>query len=239
MTVVLHSRELVFLKTRKTGGTAVELALSRLATPDDVLSALDGPDEASRDGGPQNTLIPFGNYRLKDAGRLLLRRRRARFYNHMPAAEVRAGLGADQWDRYLKVTVERDPYERAVSMWKWKTNNGTAMGLQEFLEQFPSEKLSNFGFFADAEEVSIDVILRHHRLQDDLNKLYAHLGIDTALAALPNAKNRGRTQRAEAADVLGEGGRKIVERACRRELAVDLDARSVDALIASARGARA
>ena len=47
--------------------------------------------------------------------KLLRAKRRGRFYNHMPAVDIRAALGQDVWNEYFKFSIERHPYEKVVS----------------------------------------------------------------------------------------------------------------------------
>ena len=49
MTIVLHQHRLIFIKARKTGGTSIEVSLSKFAHPSDVLTKLEpASDEAFR-----------------------------------------------------------------------------------------------------------------------------------------------------------------------------------------------
>ena len=50
MTVVSYAHEMIFLKTRKTAGTSMELWLSAIAGPRDVLTPFDSVDERTRSG---------------------------------------------------------------------------------------------------------------------------------------------------------------------------------------------
>ena len=48
--IVSHTHKFIFLKTKKTAGTSIELALSELCGPDDVITPLTEIDEAQRAG---------------------------------------------------------------------------------------------------------------------------------------------------------------------------------------------
>ena len=101
---MIASRSLgfIFIKTRKTAGTSLEIVLSSWCSGRDICTPITPEDEEirARYGGKAR------NYRD------LLGRRR--FYNHMPAAEVRARL-PQLWERSHRFTVERHPYERVLS----------------------------------------------------------------------------------------------------------------------------
>jgi hypothetical protein len=48
--IVSHEHKFIFLKTKKTAGTSIELALNALCGPDDVITPLTTIDEALREG---------------------------------------------------------------------------------------------------------------------------------------------------------------------------------------------
>ena len=95
--IISHEHKFIFLKTKKTAGTSIELALSQLCGPGDIITPLTALDEALRAGGRGAQ-----NWRLHgwwQSPRPLLKRRLFKFtaedygfYNHMPAAESKALL---------------------------------------------------------------------------------------------------------------------------------------------------
>jgi hypothetical protein len=115
--IISHEHKFIFLKTKKTAGTSIELALSQLCGPEDVIAPLTKIDEKLRAGkrGAQNwwnSPRPFWKrhwlkHSPQDYG----------FYNHMPAEEARALLNDDKvWKSYFKFAFDRNPWERQVSL---------------------------------------------------------------------------------------------------------------------------
>jgi hypothetical protein len=51
--ILSHEHKFIFLRTKKTAGTSIELALSDLCGPDDIITPLTGEDEARRAGAPR------------------------------------------------------------------------------------------------------------------------------------------------------------------------------------------
>jgi hypothetical protein len=49
--IISHEHKFIFLKTKKTAGTSIELAVSQLCGPDDVITPLAMADEVLRLGG--------------------------------------------------------------------------------------------------------------------------------------------------------------------------------------------
>jgi hypothetical protein len=105
MVLVVHTHRFVFLKTNKTAGTSIEMFLQSLCAPSGT------------------AITERQHAQVKDdyiAGMRLVRPRDKQpqdslWYNHMPAIAVRAQLGADLWDAYVKVTSVRNPLDLAVS----------------------------------------------------------------------------------------------------------------------------
>lgn len=46
--ILSHEHKFIFLRTKKTAGTSIELALSELCGPDDIITPLTREDEARR-----------------------------------------------------------------------------------------------------------------------------------------------------------------------------------------------
>lgn len=221
MTVVSHRHRVIFLKTRKTAGTSIELWLSTIAGASDVLAPIEPRDEARRAAvGPsaQNFAVPVRRYGPRDVARHLAGRP-PRFVNHMPAVDVRRYVGRQIWSDYLKVTVERNAYDRAVSMFRWHTRDTPGADLVDFLRAFPARKLANAPIYSIGSEVIADVVLDHARLEQDLRALQRRLGV--VEVPLPLSKVSA-VRTADSKALLGPDGCLLVDQACRHDVALSL-----------------
>jgi Sulfotransferase family len=194
--IVSHRHRFIFLKTKKTAGTSIELALSALCDPDDIITPLAQPeDEPLRRGlAPQNWrrpgLVPAAYRGMAEV--FNLSRKVFDFHEHIKAEKARRFLGERVWNAYFKFAVERNPWDRQVSYWQFKMRKLGAkpMTLAEFL-QMPYANLSSANIYSIDGELAVDHLVRYEHLEADLAAVLLHLGIDATLD-LPKAKGEYR-----------------------------------------------
>ena len=122
--IVSHKYKFIFIKTHKTAGSSMEMALAPLCGPDDIVT----PMESNVDSG-----IPRNYHEQHLLGRAYAASRWVRkcinrhspligkwYYEHMPASRVRELVGDDIWNSYHKFCFERNPWEKVVSYYNWK-----------------------------------------------------------------------------------------------------------------------
>jgi hypothetical protein len=224
--LISHRHRFIFLKTQKTAGTAIEIALrGLLLDPADVITPVSAEDERlSRElgrPGPRNFRAPLHHYSGRDLVRLLGRAKLAkRFYNHIPAAEVKARLPSRIWDGYLKISVERNPFDKAISSYYWRTRRQRQpVPLAEYVRTCPTSELSNWAVYTINDTPVTDVMLRYESLQDDLVALSARLGLEQPLA-LPQQRPKGdhRRDRRPWQEVLDAASQERIALVCAREI---------------------
>src|SRR4051794_23728126 len=184
--IVSHEHGFVFMKTRKTAGTSVEIALSRVCGPDDVITPVTGEDEtlrrASGGRGPQH----FESPPLE---------RKA--FNHMPVSMVRRMLGRKRFESYFSFAIERNPWDAVVSLYHWKTRDtAPGPGPQPFGEYVASEAVETFAtkqqrIYRLDGRVAVDRVLRYESLAEELATVWAELGLPGS-PDLPHAKSGTR-----------------------------------------------
>lgn len=199
--ILSHRHRFLFIKTGKTAGTSTEIALSQYCGPEDVLTPLSSPDERMRRGrgyvGAQNFRVPLAEYERSD-WLALLRGRPAAFFNHIGAAEIRRRIPHETWQSVLKVAIERNPWDRAVSSYAWTTWRVTDSKppIRDWLLDRGIDGLINSGrdLYTIDGEVVVDRVLRYERLEDDLAWFAAEVGLPGPLT-LPRAKSGFRDGR--------------------------------------------
>ncbi|MGH6866468.1 MAG: sulfotransferase family 2 domain-containing protein [Methyloceanibacter sp.] len=196
--IVSHEHKFIFLKTKKTAGTSIELALSRLCGDDDIITPLAANDEALRTGGraAQNWKL-HGWWGSK---RPLWKRRWVKFtaedygfYNHMPAEAAKSLLNNDKvWRSYFKFAFDRNPWDRQVSFYHHRYRNKTTPPpFAQFIHSDRRAKLNNYEIYSLDGEVAVDFVGRFENLEEDLNHALRQVGLMLA-EPLPRAKTTFR-----------------------------------------------
>jgi hypothetical protein len=183
LVIVSHEHGFVFMKTRKTAGTSVEIALSRVCGDDDVITPVADDDEVLRRAGggrgPQNFESPPNLDR--------------KAFNHMPVSMVRKMLGRKRFEAYLSFAIERNPWDAVVSLYHWRFRD-TEPG--DFPAYVASEAVETFAtknqrIYRIKGEVAVDRVLRYESLADELAAVWKELDLP-GRPDLPHAKSGTR-----------------------------------------------
>jgi hypothetical protein len=187
--IVSHEHKFIFLKTKKTAGTAIEAALSELCGPDDVITPYREESEQDRKGlGPQNYRIDHKLKPKRTLWRRLLRRPEryyhptVGYYEHMPAARVRAYVGEEVWRSYYKFAFDRNPWDRQVSWYLYKTKSKRSRpSFEQFMSSRRRAYVDNHEIYMLDGEFAVDLLGRYESLEEDLNKALAEIGVGRRL----------------------------------------------------------
>ena len=221
--IVSHAHKFIFLKTKKTAGTSIELALTKLCGPEDVITPLTEIDEAKREGGRCAQ-----NWRLHGwwgSKRPLLKRRWFKFtaadygfYNHMPAAEARELIDDSVWRSYFKFAFDRNPWDRQVSFYHHRYRKEKAPpSFASFMHEDARARIDNYDIYSIDGDVAVDFVGRYESLADDLKLALGHVGLSLD-AELPRAKTTFRRSSLPYRDYYDDETRGIVARWYAREI---------------------
>lgn len=225
--IISHKYKFIFVKTTKTAGTSIEIALSKFCGEDDVITPISPPDEIIRNErggrGPQHFLLPFSEYGPRDFFALLKKRRRKqKFYNHIPAVDIKARIPAEIWNGYYKFCIERNPWDRLISFYYYATKSKEPRPtLAEFLASPAPAALHRrgFGCYTIDGEVVADKICKYENLTDELEQVRQHLGLPEPLE-LPLAKGGFRQDKRSYTEVYSPEQRDLVAQLFSREIAL-------------------
>ena len=228
--ILSHKHRFIFIKTVKTAGTSLEMALSRFCGPDDIITPISPSDEATRRAhghrGPQNFRYPVWQWPTVERRTLLYALYKKRlpfaFYNHMPAQAVRGMIGRDVWDSFYKFTVTRDPIDRILSLYYWEREwSGFSGDFATFLRRRASQIDSHWRIVSENDRFMLDGFIRYEHLRSDLDRLGERLNLPESLAEVfegMSAKAGIRPQDATADSLVGRDERAFVAYLCRPEI---------------------
>ena len=208
--IISHKHKFIFLKTSKTAGTSIEIALSMFCGPDDVITPIAPEDEEIRNRlgyrVPQNYHSPSPDDNSGDVSRFLQKSQiNFLYYNHAPASEVRARVGWQVWENYFKFCVARNPWDRCVSRYYWEYTSEPRPSFSGFVDsKFPLMlMLRGFGLYTIDGQAAVDKICRFENLEEDLEAVRIRSDIPEKLD-LPHAKSRFRKDRRSYREYYGE-----------------------------------
>jgi hypothetical protein len=200
--IVNHTHRFIFLRTEKTAGSSLSAALK------DFGGAGDFAADMSRPSWARFSPVHHGS----------LKRHLPQVFGlhvHATAAQARRVLGREVFDSYFKFAVERNPWDRQVSLYMhrcWKTGRTPAFDRDiRSLSYRATEhvRLRNWEQYAIGDTIVADRILRYESFEADLAALWGDLGI--APLELPRKRSEYRKERppyqsfysAESRDLVG------------------------------------
>jgi hypothetical protein len=198
--IISHEHKFIFIKTKKTAGTAIEAALSKLCGPADVITPYREESEQERKGlSPQNYRIEHPRKPKRPLWRKLLGRperyyhQSVGFYEHMPAWRVRAYVGEEVWRGYYKFAFDRNPWDRQVSWYFYKTKSKWRRpSFDRFMEDRRRAYVTNYEQYTMDGALVVDFVGRYESLDADLNKVLKQIGIERPLEVPRTNVNRDR-----------------------------------------------
>jgi hypothetical protein len=222
--IVSHRHKFIFIKTRKTAGTSLEIALSEICGPDDIITPIVAKDEAYRRElgyrGPQNYRIPLRQFRLAELIEFRKNRKTLRFYHHMAADQVRRHIGEQVWNDYFKFTVERNPYDKLISWYYWRGGKNKHGSLNQFIATETAGKMSGFEQYVSHGQLLVDKVYKFEALNEALADISRRIGLDRTLQ-MPARKTKGGTKKDKRhySEVLSDEARDWVSKVFAREIA--------------------
>lgn len=210
--IVCHAHKFIYIKTRKTASTSIEIALSKFCGPDDVITPFSAADEQVRAQlgyrGPQNFKI-----QTSTGGGIELK-------NHVSSAYARDLFGKDVWKSYYKFTFERNPFDRAVSRYYWMTRkHAEKPDIHRFIAAAPKHLISCWDLYTIQDKIAVDHVGKYENMSAELELLSDRIGLPERIV-LPEyrAKSSFRQDRRHYREILSTEDRALIENVCAKEL---------------------
>ena len=224
--IISHAHRFIFVKTHKTAGSSLEVALARECDAGDIVSHM---EDNIASGIPRNygpTARIGASYNRSRLLRKLINRHSpllgAFYYEHMPAWRIRELVGDDIWNSYYTFCFERNSWDKAVSYYLWK-KHGQRKPMPDF-EDYLFRKAHRLtvdsGLYCDDNgEVLVDHIYEFRELPAALADLRQRLGLSLP-EPLPREKTAVAPERKPYTEYYSDIARKQVAQLFAREIAL-------------------
>jgi hypothetical protein len=224
--IVSHEHRFVFLKTRKTAGTSIEVALSKIAGSDAIVTPLHPPESGHEPRNHEEEVKNDGSHAVPwkkmlrdlsatyDPSRYEAYLPYIPYFSHMPAWMARIKLGPDVWDGYFKFAVERNPWEKVASLYWWThRDRNRPPDFEEWLRNDESV-VSDRRIYTLNGDFAVDLLGRYETLDADVRRFLDRLGVGVEELKLPRTKSGARRN----GGLYSPGGADHVGRVFRREI---------------------
>ena len=211
--ILSHAWKLIFIKGKKVAGTSVEIALSAICGPVDIITPILPRDEidrlkvgrASQNYSDDPAAEQYYIDKLKrswNEGISDIPLPEGRYYNHMPLREVLQAAG-ESLTEYRVFAVERSPYSKILSWANMRVasdayNQGLSGAIRGGREEITAFLADAFGTDSILRARNIDLyrgldgtvradVLRYAELPSDLTTYLQAFGV-SPVPPLPHAK---------------------------------------------------
>lgn len=219
--IISHKYKFIFIKTKKTAGTSIELYLSQICGDNDVVTPINPQIEPHSPRNFRGIWNPtpeiFHNDRqpfLRTCKHLLTAKK---FYNHMPGPLVRNRVTEDVWNDYFKFCVDRNPWDKTISHYHMiKARKDERLSFDDYLRR--GNFCLNYPFYTDPDDsLIVDKVIRYESLAEDFTTALASLGIPI-IGNLERAKGEYRQDKRPYQSVYSDRQREIIEKVFSTEI---------------------
>jgi len=164
--ILNHKFKFIFIKSFKTAGTSLEIALSKFCGNKDIITPFVIGDEKLRS---KLNFTPPQNYEGMT--------------EHMSAAEIKNKIGSELFNNFFKFIVVRNPYEQAISAYYWHNEN-KKMKKKFFLfkkkpisfDKFLKRKIHHIfedeiNRYSENGKILVDQFVKYENFKNDLTKV--------------------------------------------------------------------
>ena len=176
--IISHKYKFIFIKTSKTAGTSIEIALSKFCGAEDIITPITSTDERIRSRlgyrGPQNYLPLNSDVGSGEAVKAPgSRRKKCRFINHSRAKKIRKCMGEGVWNSYYKFCFERNPWDRFISLYYWRCRSQPPPTISAFLDSDIPLNLKKKGIelYTIDGEIAVDRVCLYENLTEELETI--------------------------------------------------------------------
>ena len=184
--LVSHLKKFIFLKSKKTAGTTVEIFFEEFCRPY-VQTYLVGEEQTRSIQSEEGIIGARGKFAEN-----------AKYFNHKTAKELRSDLGNKIWSDYFKFSVVRNPYDELVSRFWFFLDPKVKMSLlnaglgatqKEFKKWVMTQENLNSRIYLIDGKLEVDFMIRFEFLEDDVERVCSLLGVEKKISELQKFKS--------------------------------------------------
>lgn len=220
--IISHDHQFIFIKTHKTAGTSIEIALSSICGENDIITPISPKDENQKISlgykSAQNYRIVFSQYTLSDWIRFLFKNKRKEFHRHMAAKEIKKRVSRKIWKNYFKFTIERNPYDRVVSLYYWRNRNQKYTSLHHFLTSGGFVRFRTLEMYTKNNKILVDKIYKFEELNEMMADITKKLNLEMPLM-LSSYQAKSNTRKiANYKEVIDEKSKAWIDKKFKKEI---------------------
>lgn len=184
--IISHKHKFIFIKTRKTAGTSIEVFLSQFCGEDDIITPVYPEVEGHQSRNYKGLFNPMFQLTadIKTPGqkkKYILYRfiKGIKFYNHIPAIVVKNMVSEKIWNNYYKFCIERNPWEKTLShFYHMKKKHPEQI---KFFDDYLKKDLvpKDFCLYSNINDnqIIVDKIIQYENLEEGLGLVFNQLCI--------------------------------------------------------------
>lgn len=167
--IISHSNKFIWIKSRKTASSSIEIALNKICDYNDYINML-----------KENWQTQKNYVKLNDQYEL----RKFNILPHEPIYSLKQKsikydiLNETQWNEYYKFTIERNPWRKIISLYyyfkdsKWDNYNTP----RQFMNTDLWKICYNWPLYTMDDKILVDHIMRYEHINYEINQLSNKLG---------------------------------------------------------------
>ncbi len=220
--VISHRYKFIFLKTEKTASTSLATLFKNIVLDHDILYPANLENKRkllSKHGSLRDFSFEEGMGRFRRCLPMYFG-----LHGHARAKDIFQFIGDDIFKDYIKITSERNPWDRQVSLFAHRSNLHNRLSMSDFDRCMRSpvynalhyNRLHNWNIYTINDEIVADHVIRFENLKDDLIDVLIALGIDPDRYTLPHKRSQPR--KGSYHDNYSDRSRELIEKWYAKEI---------------------
>jgi len=223
--IISHKYQFIFVKTKKTAGTSLEVFLSQHCGESDVVTPINPRVEPHVARNYQHRFNPIPELALRlrsgKSPKPVLQDIEAgiAFYNHLPAFAIHARVPRRVWNSYFKFCVERNPWDKTLSYYHMRRHDSDQpLSFEDYLQQ--GDFCLNYPYYTDisGDRVIVDRVIQYETLSQGLSEVFQRLGIPFDGDLTVRAKADRRSDRRPYTQIYTPKQRQLIETVFAKEI---------------------